>query len=157
MRTQHCHQGTNALACLRTKRCTALHPYTGEEELYIDGEELLKYDFDPLALTDANDIQDKCCKPNCFSSMKKRNINCTYSYQARKSGDHHSPFEGGFAIQSDKDILKGCCRQNCFSHVKENNITCDGAEPRGACFLGQCNGISQDGVGSHCRYKLGRT
>merc|ERR1712159_478829 len=81
------------------------------------------YDFDPLALTNAADVKNKCCAANCYYTIKKRNIACKTGV-SRSQWDGHDPFSGGFDKQTDENILKECCRENCYSHYTEKKLTC---------------------------------
>merc|ERR1712224_452690 len=90
----------------------------------------LKYDFNPLALTNADDVRNKCCKPNCFSTMKKRKLKCTTGV-ARSQWDGHQPFSNGFAKQTDERILQECCSENCYSHFKAKGLKCSTGVVRG--------------------------
>lgn len=103
---------------------------------YIGDTDDEKYDFNPLALTNAEDVRNKCCKPNCFSTMKKRKLTCTTGV-ARSKWDGHQPFSNGFAKQSDKRILQECCSENCYSYFTANKLTCDTGVVRGMCVHGR--------------------
>merc|ERR1719198_943488 len=89
-----------------------------------------KYDFDPLALTNAEDARNKCCKPTCFSAIKKRKLTCKTGV-ARSQLDGHQPFSNGFAKQTDERILQECCSENCYSVFKAKELTCDTGAVRG--------------------------
>lgn len=89
-----------------------------------DETENLEYDFNPFELTNQDDIKNKCCKPNCYYSLKKRNLQCKTGI-ARSQWDGHQPFSDGFAKQKDENVLKECCAENCFSHFADNQLSCD--------------------------------